>query len=188
MRPADGERRAISGYHNQYRLSAHIIYRHLRDGDLDWIRVADPDAGRVDDCVVGTSARVDGYQVKWKRDGGTFRFRQLISREGATPALIAQLFDGWERLSSSHPHLHAKVYFISNAQPSSRDHIPLSSDGSATAPFSRFLSQAWNPIQNHETGAPEDIPSQWSAAWERLIQASGADSDRFWEFAGRCGL
>ena len=44
-----GERRAIGGYHPQYRVAAGLIVRALRNGALDWIRVADPDAGRVDD-------------------------------------------------------------------------------------------------------------------------------------------
>ena len=74
MRPSEGERAASSGYHAQYNLSACIIYRHLREDSLEWIRLADPDAGRVDDCLIGTSLKVDGYQIKWRRDGGNFTF------------------------------------------------------------------------------------------------------------------
>jgi len=52
--PSEGERRAVSGYRYQYRISAYLILKALRKGDLKWIRVADPDAGRVDDFQLGS--------------------------------------------------------------------------------------------------------------------------------------
>lgn len=47
--PAEGERRAVIGLFAQYRISASLILLSLRDQTLEWIRVADPKAGRVDD-------------------------------------------------------------------------------------------------------------------------------------------
>src|SRR5262245_25553911 len=96
--PADGERAAIGGYRPQYRLSAEIVLRALRHDTLEWIRLADLSAGRVDDFVIGTPGRVDGHQVKWSRDGGNFTFRDLITRHDDKPPLIAQLADGWKKL------------------------------------------------------------------------------------------
>jgi len=64
-RPAEGERSAVRGYSAQYRVAAELIYAAVLDGDLEWIRVADPDAGRVDDIQVGRTGRVDAYQIKW---------------------------------------------------------------------------------------------------------------------------
>ena len=61
--PAMGERRAIGGYHPQYRVAAGLILRGLRDGTLEWIRVADPEAGRVDDFQIATANSLDAYQV-----------------------------------------------------------------------------------------------------------------------------
>ena len=63
--PASGERAAISGYSAQYIVAAEIIYEHIKRGSLDWIRLIDPEAGRVDDVVIGSTGRVDAYQVKW---------------------------------------------------------------------------------------------------------------------------
>lgn len=48
MQPAQGERRAISGYYAQYRIASAIILRHLQNDSLQWLRLADPTAGRVD--------------------------------------------------------------------------------------------------------------------------------------------
>ncbi len=39
-----GERRAIGGYHPQYRVAGTLVIRALRNGMLEWIRVADPEA------------------------------------------------------------------------------------------------------------------------------------------------
>ena len=50
--PAMGERNAVLGYAAQYLLAAGLIYDHLLDGRLEWIAVADPEAGRVDDVQI----------------------------------------------------------------------------------------------------------------------------------------
>lgn len=65
--PAMGERRAIGGYHPQYRVAAGLILRAFRDGTLESVRVADPEAGRVDDLQIATRGRLDAYQIKWSR-------------------------------------------------------------------------------------------------------------------------
>jgi hypothetical protein len=65
--PAMGERRAIGGYHPQYRVAAGLIIRALRNGTLEWIRVADPEAGRVDDLQIADGGLLDAFQVKWSR-------------------------------------------------------------------------------------------------------------------------
>ena len=63
--PAEGERRAASGLSNQYRVAAHLIYRALHFGELTTIRIADVNAGRVDDLQIFRAGRCDAYQVKW---------------------------------------------------------------------------------------------------------------------------
>ncbi len=70
-KPGEGERRAVGGYRPQYLVSASLILEALEQGDLEWIRVADPSAGRVDDMQIATTGRIDAYQVKWARYGGT---------------------------------------------------------------------------------------------------------------------
>ena len=116
--PGEGERRAIGGFYPQYRYSARIIYKHLREGTLEWIRVADPDAGRVDDCVICSANRVDGYQVKSWRRKGNFTFSSLVSQQNDAPPLINQLFEGWKTLSQLHPGCSVHVHLITNAHPS----------------------------------------------------------------------
>lgn len=82
LAPAMGERRAIGGYHPQYRVAAGLILRALRDGTLDWTRVADPEAGHVDDFRIATPNGLDAYQVKWSRFPQTLK-RSRKMRPGA---------------------------------------------------------------------------------------------------------
>jgi hypothetical protein len=117
-KPGEGERRAVSGYRSQYLIGAHEILQKLQQGDLEWIRVADPDAGRVDDLQVGTSARVDAYQVKWTQYGGTTTLNDLTKGTDQEPSLIAQLSDGWERLRRLYPKCRVVVHLVTNTNPS----------------------------------------------------------------------
>src|SRR5882724_3604 len=97
--PADGERGAMIGYRAQYLLAVDLIYSRLVDGTLEWIRIADPEAGRVDDIQISAAGRLDAYQIKWSEFVETVTFKQLISDQkepdGKTkPNLMQQLADG----------------------------------------------------------------------------------------------
>ena len=97
--PAEGERRAIGGYYPQYHVAAALILRALREESLESIRIADPEAGRVDDIQIVSRGRLDAFQVKWSRYGHpAVTFRELTNADDSTPSLIAQLADGWTRL------------------------------------------------------------------------------------------
>ncbi len=93
------------GYRGQYRVAASLILRSLRDNTLQWIRVADPEAGRVDDFQIGSRSRVDAYQVKWSEYPGSFTFRDLTRSSDQELSLIGQLADGWKRLRKTHSGL-----------------------------------------------------------------------------------
>ena len=123
--PGEGERRAIGGYHPQYRASASLILRNLRHGRLEWIRVADPEAGRVDDLQIGSSGRVDAYQVKSAQYGGTFTFRDLAEPQTGVPALIQQLARGWMTLRQKYPQSRVVVHLVTNQIASSASNAAL---------------------------------------------------------------
>ncbi len=90
--PAEGERRATGGYFPQYRIASSLVLRHLRD--LQWIRVADSEAGRVDDFQIANQFRVDAFQVNWSQHPDKFSFTDLTTASSKKPSLIAQLADG----------------------------------------------------------------------------------------------
>jgi hypothetical protein len=181
--PAEGERAAIGGYRPQYRLSAEIVLRGLRHDTLEWIRLADPNAGRVDDFVIGTPGRVDGHQVKWSRDGGTFTFRDLTTGVDQKPALIAQLADGWKKLCSSHAGRRAVVHLRTNEVPSTTKLIETATRD-RKASFAEFLNQAWLP--SHDSG--RDVPAEWRPPWDALISVSTLSETDFKRFVSDCEL
>lgn len=117
IRPAEGERRAAIGYRSQYFVSAVLILEALNKGDLEWIRVADTEAGRVDDVQIGTTARVDAYQTKWHQYPEAFTLRKLTEPAGSS--LILQLADGWRRLRENFPNRRVVVHLSTNEYPSS---------------------------------------------------------------------
>jgi len=186
MAPAEGERRAIRGYYPQYRLAAILLVRALRHDDLEWIRVADPDAGRVDDFQIGTPSRVDAYQIKWSAHSGFITFHSLTSGSRGTPSLIRQLADGWTRLRQRHLGDRVVVHLATNDRPSDRAEPPHGEPAPTPRHFAAFVEQAWTPSRQ----AVDDwqVPPEWQIAWEALREASGLSEPEFPEFVRDCEL
>ncbi len=186
--PAEGERRAIGGFYPQYRVSAFLILRALREASLRWIRVADPQAGRVDDLQIGSDSRIDAYQVKWSRYGELFHFRQLVQPSGSSPGLIAQLADGWRRLKALHTGHRVVVHLISNKTPSSSGRV-ISGDPAPTAAHTAaFIEQVWNQLKRTPPEAPWAPPPAWRPAWDQLQTASGLSPADFRALVSDCEL
>jgi len=186
--PAEGERRAVLGFSSQYRVSAHLILMAIRT--LQWIRVADPEAGRVDDLQIGTPNRVDAFQIKWSTYGGTFTFTDLATGTADRPCLIAQLAQGWMQLRQNYPGHRIVVHLVTNRHPSIHDEPPVLAAQPAPKPrhSAAFLAQAWNPI--HESVGDTDtiIPAVWQQAWLEIQAASGLSPADFKAFVRDCEL
>src|SRR5260370_78018 len=104
----------MGGYHPQYLGAASLILTSLRDGRLQKIRLADPDAGRVDDFQIESLARIDAYQMKWEGYPGTFSFRDLLT-------IFPDLAAGWKALRARNPSHRIVVHLITNKYPSVND-------------------------------------------------------------------
>ncbi|TKC92737.1 AAA family ATPase [Polyangium fumosum] len=183
--PALGERRAIGGYQPQYRFAAKLILKKLRDGTLVWLRVADPNAGRLDDLQIADQGCLDAYQVKWSRFPGSFTFNELTKPGPDAPCLIAQLADGWKRLRAQNPGRRVVVHLVTNDLPSTRDRLPGASSGGALH-FAAFIAECWLPKACSTSGVP--IPEHWTRAWADLVAASKLTSDEFDRFTVDCQL
>ena len=79
---------------------AGLLILQALEGDLEWIRVADPEAERVDDIQLGTPGRVDGVQVKWDRTPKTVSWAWLLNPSKTKPSLARQLADGWKNVNT----------------------------------------------------------------------------------------
>ncbi len=183
---SDGERAAASGLQSQYGVGAVQILKALRHHNLEWIRVADPAAGRVDDFQIARTARLDAYQVKWQQYAGTFTLRNLVRATGTAPNLMAQLADGWSRLRAEHPHRRIVVHLTTDAFPSTSTGILPTTQATPT-PYhlAAFIEQAWKPAKH--TGCL-GYEGAWGAVWRELQEATGFDEEVFLGFAHDCVL
>ena len=177
--PASGERRAIGGYYPQYRIAAFLTLRALREENLEWIRVADPEAGRVDDFQIGMRGRVDAFQVKWPRYADPITFRQLTGQDG----LITQLGDGWKRLRGLHPRSRVVVHLVTNQTPSVNDNV-----GGTGRHTAAFIEEVWRQVKDRLAVTSWIPPEAWRSAWEEFRDASTLPSTEFTDFVRDCEL
>jgi hypothetical protein len=173
--PAEGERRAVGGYAAQYLVAGVRILDAINSG-LESIRVADPEAGRVDDLQVLTPGRLDAYQIKWSRSPVSTSWGRLLEADGTSPGLLNQLADGWRRLRAHDPDRRVVVHLITNDRPSVTE--------AARGSLERFAHEVWP--QRH-AGRP-DLASGWQPAWDDCAAATGLSSGDFDQFVTDCEL
>ena len=188
--PSEGERRAVSGYQAQYRVSGSLILQSLREHRLEWIRVADPEALRVDDLLLGSQGRVDAYQVKWSQYAGTFTFLDLIAETSRAPSLIAQLAQGWQQLKENYPGHRVVVHLVTNNHPSTskQANLPVGEVCPSPTTFAAFLAQAWEPAHDLSLDESFGAPEEWLTAWDALRTASLLAEEEFQDFVRDCEL
>ena len=175
-RPADGERRAARGLTAQYRVAAQLIYDAMCRGNVEWIRVADPEAGRVDDIQIASPGFLDAYQIKWSVYEERISFNDLVSSQGsgpeAVPCPVQQLADGWRRLTALHPGRAARVHFLTRSSASSADRIE-GSDIVGPRHLQAFMADAYPQRRNWISESCRAAIPGWLPAIDRLRAASG---------------
>lgn len=148
---ADGERAALRGYRFQYDHIALLVYDALYDGDFVELRLADSNAGRIDDLVLIRNGRTDAYQFRSVEFPRSFTFRQLVESKHAGGAsgkssLIRSLADGWKALRRQWDNIN--VHFVTNQVASVHGKISNESTDNSPSPghFSAFLTHVYKPI------------------------------------------
>ncbi|MBN1316411.1 MAG: ATP-binding protein [Anaerolineales bacterium] len=185
--PGDGERRAASGYWAQYHVGARVVLEALESGDMAWVKIADPNAGRVDDLQVAKTARIDAYQVKWSQYPGAITLNDLTREIDEKPSLFAQLVDGWRRLKRGNPLHRVVVHLITNEYPSSSTSAWMPATTNPPTPYhlSAFISQSWLPAQSI---GRIDTNGVWQAVWKALQSAGGLSLEELIDFVLDCSL
>ncbi len=193
--PGDGERSAMLGYVPQYEIAAHIIYDALIDGTLEWFRVADPDAGTVDDIQISTTGRLDAYQVKWAeftRDEFSFNdlIRSEVNKSGNRKlSLFEQLVQGWKKFKKIYPEKNVNVHLIHKQVPSANPNAKLPVD--VVIPkynhFQAFLKECWQDRSWSKNGLSV-APECWMEALKRLKSIAKLDETDFLSFVSACEL
>lgn len=155
----DGERTAMLGYVPQYEIAAGLIYEALLDGTLEWFRVADPDAGSLDDILIATTGKLDAYQVKWAEYVESISYADFV-RDSSTKhgdeklSLFRQLAEGWKYFNENYKERTVKVHLLHKLVPSSNPSakIPLGDTAPQHAHFQSFLKECWFDRRWCETG------------------------------------
>ena len=94
---AQGDKIDLGGKLPQFDAFAWFAYRELAQNNLKWVRIADPQALKVDDIQYATFTHIHAYQVKWsnKEQPEPFSYVDLLN-------LIKSLSDGWKALTITH--------------------------------------------------------------------------------------
>ncbi|MBI5589210.1 MAG: ATP-binding protein [Deltaproteobacteria bacterium] len=192
-KPADGERIARIGYEAQDMRAANLVYDILVEGRLEWFRIADPAAGRVDDIQISTvDGELHAYQVKWADTIQNISFAEFI-REDKNPSLISQLSQGWVTLKVQHPDKRVFVHLIHRHIPLStpvpKAKIPINSPSPLQPHFQAFIRDCWkNKTQWLQSGM-NGIPQGWRSAMEAIRQETGLfDEHNFLDFIAASNL
>ena len=182
--PASGERAALRGYRWQYDHIASRVYDALLDGDFRTVRLADPDAGHVDDLVLIKHDSTDGYQFKSVGHDSYLTFQRLVglqrTRGGANaPSLIRSLAEGWARLQERWGN--AQVHLVTTQLASINDHLGDAGNRPSPDHFSAFLATVLEPLRCDGITLDE-APPGWQEALSRLREASGMAHEEIEQF------
>ncbi len=194
MNSGDGERTAMLGYVPQYEIAASLIYEALLDGSLEWFRVADPDAGSLDDILIATTGKLDAYQVKWAEYTGAISYADFV-RDGTTKkgdeklSLFRQLTEGWADLNESYKERTVKVHLLHKLVPSSnpKAQIPMGETPPQHAHFQSFLKECWLDRSWCEIGL-DQVGVDWKEVLLDLQRRSKFNDDQFLTFIRCCEL
>lgn len=190
----DGERTAMLGYVPQYEIAASLIYEALLDGSLEWFRVADPDAGSLDDILIATTGKLDAYQVKWAEYTEAISYADFV-RDGTTKkgdeklSLFRQLTEGWAYLNESYKDRTVKVHLLHKRVPSSNPtaKIPVGEIPPKHAHFQSFLKECWFDRTWCETGL-DKAAIGWKEVLCDLQSRSKFNDEQFLNFIRCCEL
>ncbi len=191
MEPAEGERRAAIGFAGQYGLAAKIVYDNL--STLEWIHLADPDAGIADDFQFKAGATRHALQVKWAQYAESFTWSALTSTTTSQEALLGRLVGSWAAIRKSWDG-RLIIHLCTNGQPSVSPPAGGSVLASATAVgpkhFAAFLARSFVPAQrairdnllDMAAFQSQDVFAEWEPVWTELQRVSSLDDDDFLSF------
>ena len=164
----------MRGYVPQYDLAARLIYEAIASGELRWIGLADPKAGKFDDIVLGFEGLVVAYQVKSSRDPDQFRLETLLFH---APQLWAAAVDAWARQRGEHGNLRIQLRYATDNFPDTDDHL----EGSGAKQISSAAL-----LRAHETHRGSWTLGKWRSSpfaefIEKLLAASGLIDHEFFD-------
>lgn len=163
-----GERAAIGGYLPQFDEFAWFVYLNLINKKLEWIRIADPKAEKLDDIQYSTYSEIHAYQVKWTIADANISFANFND-------LIPLITASWKILKKDNPRKKIIPHLITNKPTSSHDNLKVSN--TKIGSFEDFISEVWVKIKSNQS-----IDDKWKPIIEELKKISNLNDSEFEEF------
>ena len=179
--PALGERWARWGYGYQDKVATERILDSLRTdlrdghGDFEGVRLADLEAGRVDDFVLVRKGSVEGNSIKWSAAATDFLWSDLIGASG----LLRELADGWKALRDRWNGPTITVRLHTNRPASNAKHH---------AQLIPFFSVAEFVDNNWPSGPDAADSEEVREAWGKIAEHVGLAGSQLSEFVAHCAL
>lgn len=165
---ASGERAAMGGYLPQFDEFAWFVYLNLINKKLEWIRIADPKAEKLDDIQYSTYSEIHAYQVKWTIVEANISFANFSD-------LIPLIATSWKKLKTDNPSKKVAPHLITNKSASSHDSLK---DGNIRiGSFANFLSDVWAKIKSNQS-----VDDKWKPVLKELQMSSKLNDSEFEEF------
>jgi hypothetical protein len=165
---ASGERAAIGGYLPQFDEFAAFVYQNLINKQLEWIKVADPEAEKLDDIQYSTQNEIHAYQVKWTIADAKISYKNFCE-------LIPLLISSWKALKALNPSKIVVPHLITNKLLSSHDSIK---DGeNKIGSFKGFIKEVWGKIKTGQT-----VEKKWTPILKKFMKLTLLGDQEFQEF------
>jgi hypothetical protein len=154
---AAGERAAMGGYVPQFNEFARFAYRELVNNNLEWIKIADPEAEKLDDIQYATRNEVHAYQVKWTIADQTISYLNFTT-------LLPLILSSWQGLIAIHVKDQKKViaHLLTNKALSKHDRIM--SGKKEVGTFADFYPEVWQKLK---LGQP--VAKKWNPVIRKLM-------------------
>lgn len=176
-----GERWARWGLGYQDKVATDRILTYLRKdiregpGEFEGVRLADINAGRVDDFVLISRASVEGNSIKWKNGQAPIMWADLVGSDG----LLRELADGYHRLGAQWQGRTVTVRLHTNRPASPGKHHAQLVPGISVSEF----------LENHWSSGPADSdPPEVASAWKTIAEHLGLSGAGLSKFAASCEL
>lgn len=157
--PSDGDRIDLGGKLPQFDEFAWLAYKELTYNNLDWIRIADPKALKLDDILYSTKTEIHAYQVKWSNQEKppSFSYKEFFE-------LFPEFSQGWDELKKVHSTENKRVivHLLTN-RPLSK-HYSIKVGKTKLGSFSDFIKEVWN-----RTRIGKAYPEKWKTKVEEHL-------------------
>ena len=154
-----------------------FLRKDLRDGTatFEGVRLADLEAGRVDDFVLIWKESVEGNSIKWSAGTAGFTWSELVGASG----LLRYLADGWNHLRRRWKGRTITVRLHTNRPVSSEKHH---SQLIRSFSLAEFVAKHW------QSGPDAADSAEASDAWRKIADHVGLVGAKLSDFVAHCEL